>query len=102
MYKQLFVGVAALTAAFSLALGTPTQASSLSHIGKAIAYPVKKAAGNTGKSATHAGKAIAYPIKKGAGNGSKGFNHVGKTVEYPVRKAGVNTSKTAHKVTGQP
>ena len=44
------------------------------------------------------GKAITYPVKKAAGNGSKVVNHGGKAVAYPVRKAGENTSKTTHKV----
>lgn len=44
------------------------------------------------------GKAVAYPVKKAAGNGSKVVNHGAKSVVYPVRKAGVNTSKTVHKV----
>lgn len=47
------------------------------------------------------GRAIAYPVKKAAGNGSKVANKSGQAVAYPVRKAGGNTSKTARKVTGK-
>lgn len=100
MKKQNSVGIAAL-AALGLAFSVPANASSLGKIGKAISYPVKKAAHNGGKNAAQGANAVTYSVKKGASNGSKSVNHVGKTVEYPVRKAGVNTSKTAHKATGQ-
>ena len=34
-------------------------------------------------SARNFGKAVAYPIKKGAGNGSKDVNHGAKSIKYP-------------------
>ena len=48
-----------------------------------------------------AGKAIAYPIKKAAGNASKTANKGGQAVQYPVRKTGENASVTAHRAVGK-
>lgn len=46
------------------------------------------------------GKAIAYPVKKAAGNVSKSANKGGQAVQYPVRKAGENVSLTTHRALG--
>ncbi len=46
------------------------------------------------------GKAIAYPVKKAAGNVSKSANKGGQAVQYPVRKAGENASITTHRALG--
>ncbi len=46
------------------------------------------------------GKAIAYPMKKAAGNASKTANKGGQAVQYPVRKAGENASITTHRALG--
>jgi hypothetical protein len=46
------------------------------------------------------GKAIAYPVKKAAGNASKTANKTGQAVQYPVRKAGENASITTHRALG--
>lgn len=48
-----------------------------------------------------AGKAIAYPVKKAAGNASKSANKGGQAVQYPVRKAGENASITTHRAVGR-
>jgi len=79
------------------ALGPATRAEDAKHdsntlhkVGKAIAYPVKKAAGNAGKTATKAG-----------GDISKTANKTGQAVQYPVRKAGENASITTHRALGR-
>ena len=85
----LWIGTAALAAGLACtvsALATPL----VSH-----SHPY---AISLSKLGSKLGKSIAYPIKKGAGNGSKDVNHGTKSVEYPVRKSAVNTSKTTHKV----
>ncbi|MBV9851720.1 MAG: hypothetical protein JO250_18785 [Armatimonadetes bacterium] len=83
MNKRILAGMAALS--FGLAAGVgATPLASQSH-------PYQD------NSLSKIGKAAAYPVKKAAGNGSKAINHGGKAVAYPIRKAGVNASKTAHK-----
>lgn len=47
------------------------------------------------------GKAVAYPVKKAAGNASKSINKGGQAVQYPVRKAGENASVTTHRALGK-
>ena len=84
MKTQLRIGMAVLAAGVGLAAG-------------ALATPLVSQSHPYDSSLSKLGKAITYPLKKGAGNGSKVVNHGGKAVEYPVRKTGVNSSKTAHK-----
>jgi hypothetical protein len=85
MNKQTSVGLTALAASVGFAA-------------TALATPLASQSRPYDSSLSKLGKAITYPIKKGAGNGSKAANHGGKAIQYPVRKAGVNTSKTTHKV----
>lgn len=64
----------------------------------AVVLPVAHAADSTLKKV---GNAVAYPVKKAAGNASKTANKGGQAVQYPVRKAGENASVAAHQATGK-
>ena len=84
MKNQLLSALAASAAALGFAAST-------------LATPLVSQSHPLNSELSKIGKAVTYPVKKAAGNGSKDVNHGGKTVEYPVRKTGVNASKTGHK-----
>lgn len=73
-------------------------AASVGFAANALAAPIISQPRPYDSTLSKIGKAVTYPIKKGAGNGSKVVNHGAKSAEYPVRKTGVNASKTTHKV----
>ena len=64
-------------------VGLTALAASLAFAAGALATPLISQSHPYASSLSKLGKAVTYPIKKGAGNGSKAVNHGAKSVNTP-------------------